>query len=117
MTAVGISQSGALAPDTGKAKSAAASIFALLDQKSLIESRDDNGITVENMKGDIEFQHVNFVYPTRPDFFVFRDFCLIIPCGQVHDSFQSKLGRSLFILVARLAAKFISPLYADRKMA
>lgn len=86
MTAVGISQSGALAPDTGKAKSAAASIFALLDQKSIIESKDDYGITVENLLGDIEFQHVKFVYCTRPDFHVFRDFCLVIPRGQVHNS-------------------------------
>ncbi|WOH15795.1 hypothetical protein DCAR_0935341 [Daucus carota subsp. sativus] len=107
MTAVGISQSGALAPDTGKAKSAAASIFALLDQKSLIESRDDNGITVENMKGDIEFQHVNFVYPTRPDFFVFRDFCLIIPCGQtVALVGESGSGKSTVI---SLSQRFYDP--------
>lgn len=84
MTAVGISQSGALAPDTGKAKSAAASIFSLLDQKSIIESKDDHGITAENLMGEIEFQHVSFVYPTRPDFHVFKDFCLVIPSGQVH---------------------------------
>ncbi|KAL8157858.1 hypothetical protein AgCh_002540 [Apium graveolens] len=82
MTAIGISQTGALAPDTGKARSAAASIFALLDQKSTIESKDDNGLTVENLMGDIEFQHVEFVYRTRPDFHVLRDFCLVIPRGQ-----------------------------------
>ncbi|KAK4408291.1 ABC transporter B family member 11 [Sesamum angolense] len=60
MTAIGISQSGALAPDSGKAKVGAASIFTLLDQKPAIDSADDSGTTLENVQGDIEFQHISF---------------------------------------------------------
>lgn len=83
MTASGISQSGALAPDTGKAKSAASSIFDLLDQKSKILSADDSGTTVENMMGDIEFHNVSFKYPSRPNVPVFTNLCLVIPFGKV----------------------------------
>ena len=83
MAAIGISQSGALAPDTGKAKSAAASVFVLLDQKSKLDSSDDSGTILEDVKGDIEFVGVRFKYPTRPNIQIFRDLCLVIPSGKV----------------------------------
>ncbi|GFQ01230.1 ABC transporter b family member 4 [Phtheirospermum japonicum] len=82
MTAVAISQSGALAPDSGRAKAGAASILALLDQKSEIDSADNSGITLESVKGDIEFQHVCFNYPSRPDVQIFNDLCLSIHSGK-----------------------------------
>ncbi|KAL9235183.1 hypothetical protein vseg_009970 [Gypsophila vaccaria] len=82
MAAIGISQSSSLAPDTSRAKSAAASVFALLDRKSKIDPSDESGITLEQVKGEIEFKHVSFTYPTRPDVQIFRDLCLNIHCGQ-----------------------------------
>ncbi|KAL2510817.1 ABC transporter B family member 11 [Abeliophyllum distichum] len=82
MMAVAISQSGALAPDSGKAKSGAASIFALLDQQSKIDTTDNSGTMLENVKGDIEFQHVSFKYPNRPDVQIFKDLCLTIQSGK-----------------------------------
>ncbi|XP_035548260.1 ABC transporter B family member 11-like isoform X2 [Juglans regia] len=82
MMAVGISQSGSLAPDASKAKSAAASIFAILDRKSKVDSSDTSGMTIENLKGDIEIHHVSFRYPTRPDVQIFRDLCLTIHSGK-----------------------------------
>ncbi|KAK3008816.1 hypothetical protein RJ639_013662 [Escallonia herrerae] len=82
MAAIGISQSGGLAPDSGKAEIAAASVFALLDQKSKIDPSDDSGTTLENVKGDIEFQHVSFKYATRPDVQIFSDLCLLIRSGK-----------------------------------
>lgn len=90
MTAVAISQSGALAPDSGKARAAAASIFQLLDTKSAIDSADDSGIVVENLKGDIHFQHVRFKYPIRPDVEIFRDLCLAIHSGKVSVKINSR---------------------------
>ncbi|KAL0342844.1 UNVERIFIED_CONTAM: ABC transporter B family member 11 [Sesamum calycinum] len=51
---------GALAPDSGKANTGAASIFALLDRKSRIDSSDSSGMTLENVNGGIVFQHVSF---------------------------------------------------------
>ncbi|KAG6517603.1 hypothetical protein ZIOFF_020999 [Zingiber officinale] len=82
MAAVGISQSSSYAPDSSKAKSASASIFAILDRKSKIDPSNDSGMTLENSKGNIELQHVSFRYPTRPDIQIFQDLCLTIPSGK-----------------------------------
>ncbi|CAK8563877.1 unnamed protein product [Lathyrus sativus] len=82
MAAVGLSQSGSLVPDSTKAKSAAASIFAILDRKSLIDPSDESGTTLEELKGEIEFKHVSFKYPTRPDIQIFTDLCLNIHSGK-----------------------------------
>ncbi|VVA35378.1 PREDICTED: ABC transporter [Prunus dulcis] len=82
MTAIGVSQSGSLAPNLGKVKSSAASIFAILDRKSKIDSSDESGTTIENVKGEIELRHVSFKYPTRPDVPIFQDLCLTIHHGK-----------------------------------
>ncbi|KAM5568509.1 ABC transporter B family member 4-like [Rosa sericea] len=82
MTAVGISQSSSLAPDVSKGKSSASSIFAILDGKSKIDSSDDSGTTIENLKGDIELRHVSFKYPTRPNVPIFQDLRLTIRHGK-----------------------------------
>ncbi|MED6142738.1 ABC transporter B member 11 [Stylosanthes scabra] len=81
MAAIGISQSSSLVPDSTKAKSAAASIFAILDGKSRIDPSDESGITYE-AKGEIELHHVSFKYPTRPDIQIFRDLNLTIHSGK-----------------------------------
>lgn len=84
MAATGLSQSGILAPEASRAKSAIASVYAILDRKSKIDSSDESGTTIENVKGDIEFQHISFKYPARPDVQIFRDLCLAIPSGKVN---------------------------------
>ncbi|KAJ4867872.1 ABC transporter B family member 9 [Raphanus sativus] len=82
ITAIGVSQTSALAPDSNKAKDSAASIFDILDSKPKIDSSSDEGTTLQNVKGDIEFRHVSFRYPMRPDVQIFRDLCLNIPSGK-----------------------------------
>nr|DAD32951.1 TPA_asm: hypothetical protein HUJ06_011802 [Nelumbo nucifera] len=82
MTAIGISQSSSFTPDASKAKTSTASIFAILDRKSKIDPSDESGMTLESVKGEIEFQHVSFKYPTRPDIQIFRDLCLTIHSGK-----------------------------------
>ncbi|GAV90486.1 LOW QUALITY PROTEIN: ABC_tran domain-containing protein/ABC_membrane domain-containing protein, partial [Cephalotus follicularis] len=82
LTAVGVSQTTALAPDTNKAKDSATSIFDILDSKPKIDSSNNDGITLTNVNGDIEFEHVCFKYPTRPDVQIFKDWCLTIPSGK-----------------------------------
>ncbi|KAL5149238.1 ABC transporter B family member 11 [Glycine soja] len=82
LAAVGISQSGSLVPDSSNSKSAAASVFAILDRKSQIDPSDDSGLTLEEVQGEIEFKHVSFKYPTRPDVQIFRDLCLTIHNGK-----------------------------------
>lgn len=86
LTATAISQSGGLAPDSTKAKSGASSIFALLDRQSKIDSSDNSGMTLENVKGNIEFRHVSFNYPSRPEAQVLKDLCLIISSGEVNSN-------------------------------
>ena len=81
---VALSQSSGLMPDTTKAKSATGSVFAILDRKSKIDASDLSGITPERVKGFIEFKHVSFRYPSRPDIQIFQDLCLTIQAGKVH---------------------------------
>lgn len=78
-----ISQSGFGNQDSSRGKASAASIFALLDQKSEIDSSNNSGLTLENVKGEIQFQNVYFRYPTRPDVQIFKDLCLSIDSGKV----------------------------------
>ncbi|GMI69508.1 P-glycoprotein 21, ATP-binding cassette B21 [Hibiscus trionum] len=82
MATVGISQSSSFAPDSSKAKTAAASIFAIIDRTSKIDPSDESGTTIENVKGDIELRHVSFKYPLRPDIQIFRDLSLSIRAGK-----------------------------------
>ncbi|XP_031271465.1 ABC transporter B family member 11-like [Pistacia vera] len=82
LAANGVSQSGFLAPDASKAVVAVASIFAILDRKSKIDSSDESGTTIESVKGDIEFRHVSFTYPSRPDIKILKDLSLAIRYGK-----------------------------------
>ncbi|XP_011005954.1 PREDICTED: ABC transporter B family member 4-like [Populus euphratica] len=82
MAAMGISQSSSFAPDSSKAKAAAASIFSIIDRKSKIDSGDESGTTLDNVKGEIELRHIGFKYPARPDIEIFRDLSLAIHSGK-----------------------------------
>ncbi|PIA37906.1 hypothetical protein AQUCO_02900039v1 [Aquilegia coerulea] len=82
MAAIGVSQASSLAPDASKAKGCASSVFAILDRKSEIDSSDNSGMTIENVNGDIEFQHVGFTYPSRPDVLILRDLCFTVQSGK-----------------------------------
>ncbi|KAM4086872.1 hypothetical protein ACJW30_10G135200 [Castanea mollissima] len=82
MAALGISYSSKLGPDTGKAKNASGSIFAIVDRQSKIDPSNESGMTLENLKGEIELRHVSFKYPCRPDIQIFRDLSLTIHSGK-----------------------------------
>ena len=83
LAAVGVSQASALASDATKARAAAISIFSILDRKSKIDSSSDDGMTLENVTGNINFNNVSFKYPSRPDVQIFSDFTLQISSGKV----------------------------------
>ncbi|XP_057494266.1 ABC transporter B family member 9-like isoform X2 [Actinidia eriantha] len=82
ISALGVSQTAAFAPDTNKAKDSVASIFEIIDSKPKIDSSSNEGTTLATVNGGIEFKHVSFKYPTRPDVQIFRDLCLTIPSGK-----------------------------------
>lgn len=83
LTAMGVSQASALAPDKAKATDSTASIFEILDSEPKIDSSSNEGMTSDSITGNIQFDHVSFKYPTRPDIQIFRDLCLSIPAGKV----------------------------------
>ncbi|KAL6615846.1 hypothetical protein ACP70R_038116 [Stipagrostis hirtigluma subsp. patula] len=82
-TAFGISQTSGMASDSTKAQESAISILAILDRKSKIDSSSDEGIILEKVDGNIEFNHVSFKYPSRPNVQVLRDFTLGIPARKI----------------------------------
>ncbi|GLT31781.1 hypothetical protein SLA2020_064900 [Shorea laevis] len=83
--AFGISQTSSLLPDTGKAKIAAASIFAIIDRKSKMDPSDESRTILDSVKGDIELLHISFKYPLRPEIQIFQDLSLSICVGKVID--------------------------------
>ncbi|KAH6763335.1 P-glycoprotein 9 [Perilla frutescens var. hirtella] len=79
MSATGISQACAAAPDINKVRDSADSIFEILDSEPEIDSSSDQGIILANVRGDVELRNISFKYPTRPQ--LFRDLSLTIPSG------------------------------------
>ncbi|XP_031393227.1 ABC transporter B family member 4-like isoform X2 [Punica granatum] len=82
MAAIGITQSSSFTIDSDKAKAASTSIFSIIDRESKIDPSDESGMTLENVKGEIEFRHISFKYPSRPDVQIFRDLTLAIHSGK-----------------------------------
>lgn len=90
LAAISVSQSSFIVNDLKRAKGAAASIFCILDRKSKIDSSKEDGLTLNQCKGVIEFKQVCFAYATRPDIQVLNGFSLTISSGQVCVSLKSQ---------------------------
>ncbi|KAK4399304.1 ABC transporter B family member 9 [Sesamum angolense] len=107
ISSIGIAQSSSLLTDFNKFKESAASIFEILDRKSLINSSSRDGLTLDALKGDIKFQHVSFKYATRPDTQIFQDLSLSISSGKTTALVgQSGSGKSTVI---NLLQRFYDP--------
>ncbi|OMO82685.1 hypothetical protein CCACVL1_11808 [Corchorus capsularis] len=61
---------------------AATRIFARIDRTPEIDSEDSKGIVLDTIRGEIEFEHVKFIYPSRPDSVVLIDFNLKVEAGK-----------------------------------
>eukprot|EP00927_Polykrikos_kofoidii_P049991 TRINITY_DN43959_c0_g1_i1.p1 TRINITY_DN43959_c0_g1~~TRINITY_DN43959_c0_g1_i1.p1 ORF type:complete len:1322 (-),score=230.81 TRINITY_DN43959_c0_g1_i1:92-4057(-) len=82
-------------------------IFATLDRVPAIDSYQDDGRRLENVTGAIEFVHIIFRYPARPDVVVFNDFHLTIePSSTVAFCGPSGSGKSTTI---NLLMRFYDP--------
>ncbi|GAB2272304.1 Multidrug resistance protein 1 [Dionaea muscipula] len=74
---------GQSAPSMGafaKARVAAARIFKLIDHKSGIDR--NNGMELESVSGQLDFESVDFSYPSRPDVKILNNFTLSLPAGK-----------------------------------
>lgn len=88
--------------DFMKAIGASKRVFHLLDHPSAIES--DEGLAVESLQGRVQFEAVEFRYPSRPDEVVLDGFDLTIEPGEAIALVgPSGSGKST---VARLLSRF-----------
>ncbi|XP_078438546.1 ABC transporter B family member 2-like isoform X2 [Wolffia australiana] len=80
VTALGMGETLAMAPDLIKGNQMASSVFEILDRKTDIPA--DVGEDVAKIEGNIELRGVGFKYPSRPDAIIFKDFNLSVKAGR-----------------------------------
>ncbi|KAK9696899.1 hypothetical protein RND81_08G004200 [Saponaria officinalis] len=88
-------------------QAAAYKMFKTIKRKPKIDSSSTDGITKEDITGDIELKDVYFKYPARPDVQIFAGFSLKIPSGTTAALVgQSGSGKSTVI---SLIERFYDP--------
>ncbi|KAH0899728.1 hypothetical protein HID58_049296 [Brassica napus] len=97
-----------LAPEIIRGGEAVGSVFPVLDRHTGIEPDDPDAHLVETIRGDIEFRHVGFAYPSRPDVMVLRDFNLRIRAGH-SQALVGASGSGKCSVIARIE-RFYDPL-------
>lgn len=67
-----------------EASVAASRIFAMIDRTPTIDGTEDTtkGIVLDSISGRLDFEHVKFTYPCRPDMVVLSDFNLQVEAGK-----------------------------------
>ncbi|GAB2299286.1 hypothetical protein Dimus_033357 [Dionaea muscipula] len=65
-----------------EAASAGERIVKVIKRVPKIDSDNMEGITLDNIQGEVEFKHVEFAYPSRPEATILLDFSLTIPAGK-----------------------------------
>ncbi|XP_075683420.1 ATP-dependent translocase ABCB1-like [Rhinoderma darwinii] len=81
-SAAHIAQSSSMGIDFGKAKLSAQHIFQLLDRKPAIDVYSEEGETLNQMEGNLEFKNIQFAYPTRPNVQILQGFSMKVCKGQ-----------------------------------
>ncbi|KAI8563287.1 hypothetical protein RHMOL_Rhmol03G0101400 [Rhododendron molle] len=82
VSANGAAETLTLAPDFINGGRAMRSVFDLLDRKSEIDPDDPDSTPVpERIRGEVEFKHVDFSYPSRPDVAEFSTPVVIVGDG------------------------------------
>lgn len=64
-----------------EASVAASRIFERIDRTPQIDEAE-KGLILDTIKGEIQFEHVNFTYPSRPDTLILKDFDLKVEAGK-----------------------------------
>ncbi|XVF14182.1 hypothetical protein REPUB_Repub09cG0035100 [Reevesia pubescens] len=65
-----------------EACSAGERIMEVIERVPKIDSDNLEGEISDKVSGAVEFRHVEFAYPSRPESMIFKDFCLNIPAGK-----------------------------------
>ncbi|XP_021297599.1 ABC transporter B family member 15-like [Herrania umbratica] len=65
-----------------EACSAGERIIEVIKRVPKIDSYNLEGEIWDKVPGAVEFRHVEFAYPSRPESMIFKDFCLNIPAGK-----------------------------------
>jgi ATP-binding cassette, subfamily B (MDR/TAP), member 1 len=82
ITANSVAETVSLAPEIVRGGESIRSVFAVLNSRTRIDPDEPDAEPVESVRGEIDFRHVDFAYPARPDVMVFKDFSLRIRAGQ-----------------------------------
>jgi len=64
-----------------QADAAATRIFSTIERRSPIDPLSQDGDTIDDLVGEIEFKNVKFVYPSRPERTILEGFHLAVPAG------------------------------------
>lgn len=106
VTALAMGETLALAPDLLKGNQMVASVFEVMDRQT--EVPGDVGEELNVVEGTIELRNVEFVYPSRPDVMIFKDFNLKVRAGKsIALVGQSGSGKSS---VLALILRFYDPI-------
>ncbi|KAL5482696.1 hypothetical protein ACEPAI_9290 [Sanghuangporus weigelae] len=90
------------------ARGAAAKLWATIDRVPPIDIENEGGLKLDHVDGRIDFENVNFNYPSRPDVQVVKDLSLSFPAGKtVALVGASGSGKST---VVSLVERFYDPL-------
>lgn len=65
-----------------EASVALSKMFERIHRIPQINDNEKKGVILDNIRGEIEFRHVNFVYPSRPETTVLKDLNLKIEAGK-----------------------------------
>ncbi|KAM7508087.1 hypothetical protein LguiA_018540 [Lonicera macranthoides] len=64
-----------------EAAAAGERIMEIIKRVPKIDSENMDGQIIQNIKGEVEFRHIEFAYPSRPETLIFKDFNLKVPAG------------------------------------
>ncbi|KAK6155140.1 hypothetical protein DH2020_009388 [Rehmannia glutinosa] len=65
-----------------EASAAGERIKEVIERVPKIDSDSVEGQILQNVSGEVEFKHIEFAYPSRPESIIFEDFNLKVPAGK-----------------------------------